>query len=73
MSKAYKKLAIAAVAAGIGYAVWRLVIKPKVVEKRVKRFNESYDKFDLIAQALPEAENQQSPAIYGDSNFENFT
>ena len=26
MSKAYKRLAIAAVAAGVGYAVWRLVI-----------------------------------------------
>lgn len=72
MNKAYKKLAIAAGAATVGFLVWRFVIKPRVVEKRVKKFNESYDRFDLIAQALPEAEEQQSPAIY-DNDFNDFT
>jgi len=70
-----KNIIISLAIAGGVYAIWRFVIKPKVIEKMAKKSIDDYDQFDLqrelIAAALPQ--ETVIPNETMDTNFEEIT
>jgi len=70
-----KRILISLAVAGGVYALWRFVIKPKVVDKMAKKAISDYDQFDsqrdLIAASLPQEIMETNQVI--DTDFENIT
>jgi len=70
-----KKIFISLAVAGGVYALWRFVIKPKVVDKMAQKAINEYEQFDsqrdLIAASLPQEIMETNQII--DTDFENIT
>jgi hypothetical protein len=70
-----KNLIIGLAVAGGIYAVWRFVIKPKIVNKMAQKSVNDYEQFDLqrelIAASLPQETLIPNEVI--DTDFENIT
>lgn len=65
MNKATKILLFGGLAIGAGYLSWRFLIKPALVKKRLQKFEQGQKEFEIMAQNLPQAQNEfMSPAIY---------
>lgn len=70
-----KNLIIGLAVAGSVYAIWRFVIKPKVIDKMAAKAVDDYEKFDLqrelIAASLPQETINTNEVI--DTDFEQIT
>lgn len=70
-----KNLIIGLAVAGSVYAIWRFVIKPKVIDKMAQKAVDEYEKFDLqrelIAASLPQETEIPNEVI--DTDFEQIT
>lgn len=63
-----KTLINLAIAAGVGFVLYRFVLRPMIAKKEAKKQIEIYDKFDLIAT------NEPQPTANEEFNdFENVT
>jgi hypothetical protein len=52
MNKTTKRIIIGAGIAGVGFLIWRFAIKPKMVAKRLKKFEESQPILDSMIKEL---------------------
>lgn len=70
-----KNLIIGLAVAGGIYAIWRFVIKPKVINKMAAKAVDDYEQFDLqrelIAASLPQETEIPNEVI--DTDFEQIT
>jgi hypothetical protein len=70
-----KNIIIGLAVAGGVYALWRFVIKPKVINKMAQKSIDDYEQFDsqreLIAAALPQ--ETIIPNEVSDTDFEQIT
>ena len=62
-----KTLINLAIAAGVGFILYRFVIRPRIVKREARKAVLNYDKQDLIAP------NQQNLEIVEDTEFQNVT
>lgn len=62
MNKNTKRIIIGILTAGAGYAAWRFLIKPRVVEKRVKNLIAYQDKFDEVINQIPTVNDTENQA-----------
>lgn len=65
--KKNKTLINLAIAAGVGFVLYRFVIRPRIVKREARKAVLNYDKQNLIAP------NQQNLEIIEDTEFENIT
>ena len=63
-----KTLINLAIAAGVGFVLYRFVLRPMIAKKEAKKQIEIYDKFDLIATNEPQPEENEEF-----NEFENVT
>lgn len=62
MNKNTKRIIWGILAAGAGYAAWRFIIKPRVVEKRVKNLIAYQEKFDEVINQIPQLNDTENQA-----------